>query len=300
MLSISVTTFTLWLSLCPLQVIKLSSTSALWLSSCPCSIKQTCPVLLSHQLIAVSTGVGGHCPTSEVTRGWGHCAVVMHCSINDRIQSSAFCWEKIKSHQAVSQRMFIYTFWWRALCHSTARTSQCSQHWVIRCSATGTQLGDIFGCRSSNARVVQSAPTDQAKLRLARCTVGLQVADIHPSHTGHLQWSEEIQDCNQSNTNFRNCNNLLSHIIIHTQCGIGCGTSSSVAGSDRDCVVHAVWEAADVQRQGGRASLKGLHCSNLLLSHISDSCWVGGYAWRRWSSGLQESEWCLASWRKGL
>ena len=44
-------------------------TSTLWLSSCPCSIHQTCPVLLSHQLIAVSTRVGGHCPTSEVTRG---------------------------------------------------------------------------------------------------------------------------------------------------------------------------------------------------------------------------------------
>ena len=51
-----------------------------------------------------------------------------------------------------------------------------------------------------------------------------------------------------------------------TQCGIGGGTSSSVAGSDRDGVAHALWEAADVQRQGGRASWKGLHCSDLLLS----------------------------------
>ena len=33
-----------------------------------------------------------------------------------------------------------------------------------------------------------------------------------------------------------------------TQCDIGGGTSSSVAGSDRDCVAHALWEAADVQR----------------------------------------------------
>ena len=44
-------------------------TSTLWLSSCPCSIHQTRPVLLSRQLIAVSTGVGGHCPSSEVTSG---------------------------------------------------------------------------------------------------------------------------------------------------------------------------------------------------------------------------------------
>ena len=34
-----------------------------------------------------------------------------------------------------------------------------------------------------------------------------------------------------------------------TQCVIGGGTSSSVDGSDRDCVAHALWEAADVQRQ---------------------------------------------------
>ena len=51
-----------------------------------------------------------------------------------------------------------------------------------------------------------------------------------------------------------------------TQCGISGGTPSSVTGSDRDCVVYALWEAADVQRQGGSASWKGLHCSNLLLS----------------------------------
>ena len=56
-----------------------------------------------------------------------------------------------------------------------------------------------------------------------------------------------------------------------TQCVIGGGTSSSVAGSDRDGIAHALWEAADVQRQGGRTSWKGLHNSNLLPSHISDS-----------------------------
>ena len=55
-----------------------------------------------------------------------------------------------------------------------------------------------------------------------------------------------------------------------TQRGIGGGTSSSVAGSDRYCVAHALWGAADVKRQGGRASRKGLHCSNLLPTHVSD------------------------------
>ena len=55
-----------------------------------------------------------------------------------------------------------------------------------------------------------------------------------------------------------------------TQCVISGGTSSSVAGSDRDCVAHALLEAADVKRQGGRASWKGLHCSNLLPTHVSD------------------------------
>ena len=56
-----------------------------------------------------------------------------------------------------------------------------------------------------------------------------------------------------------------------TQRGIGGGTSSSVAGSDRDGIAHALWEAADVQRQGGRASWKDFHASNLLPRHISDS-----------------------------
>ena len=56
-----------------------------------------------------------------------------------------------------------------------------------------------------------------------------------------------------------------------TQRGIGGGTSSSVAGSDRDSITHTLWEAADVQRQGGSASWKDFHYSNLLPSHISDS-----------------------------
>ena len=45
--------------------------------------------------------------------------------------------------------------------------------------------------------------------------------------------------------------NVVRSLIggILTQCGIGGGTPSSVAGSDRDCVAHALWEAADVQRQ---------------------------------------------------
>ena len=51
-----------------------------------------------------------------------------------------------------------------------------------------------------------------------------------------------------------------------TQCGVSGGTPSSVTGSDRDCVVHALWEAADVQRQGRRASWKGLQYTDLLFS----------------------------------
>ena len=44
--------------------------------------------------------------------------------------------------------------------------------------------------------------------------------------------------------------------ITLTQCSVGGGTPTSVAGSDRDCVAHALLEAADVQGQGGRVSRK--------------------------------------------
>ena len=43
-------------------------------------------------------------------------------------------------------------------------------------------------------------------------------------------------------------------VLFLTQCGISGGTPSSVTGSDRDCVPHALLEAADVQRQGERIS----------------------------------------------
>ena len=69
-------------------------------------------------------------------------------------------------------------------------------------------------------------------------------------------------------------------VLFLTQCGISGGTPSSVAGSDRDCVAHALLGAADVQRQVGRASWKRPWTKDI-LSFIRYKHRVLGYRWSR-------------------